>query len=314
MFKKETCKGGVIIPKSRRSTLASQNTTQTTTRSDNEISSRLNNRINDTLNSLASLQNINDNNSLNTGGIIDTQYISDREEEIIRDNIHNNFEDDEYFYADNEEAFIEELERAKTEDLEYEYSNVLNGSNNTFGVELEFIGGDPNQIANELYQLDICGYDRQVHYHAPSISGKWKLERDVSLPTGGELVSPPLKDTPETWRNLEKVCEVAKRHGANVRSRACGAHVHTGSDPLDTAKYRWERLLKSTGSFEDVIYRMSGGERGIVRDGVRTYARRFSQNALMGLNSNFEMENSIDLRSFTRNVSRLDRYQSINLT
>lgn len=52
-----------------------------------------------------------------------------------------------------------------------------------------------------------------------------------------------LKDTPETWRQIEVICEVTKRHGARV-NHSCGAHVHIGMNKLDTARERWRRFFK----------------------------------------------------------------------
>lgn len=122
-------------------------------------------------------------------------------------------------------------------------------------------GGNSNAIARELYELDICAYDHRVDYNEDSVSGKWKLEFDCSVanrygPEGGELVSPVLRDTPETWRNLEKICEVARKQGAMINQK-CGGHVHMGMDPLDTARQRWKRFFRTIGGFEDVIYRVA---------------------------------------------------------
>ena len=189
-----------------------------------------------------------DTNIQNT---IQDQISFDTGEETLRENINAEFEDDEFFYNDNEEEFNQVLERSSQESLTYEYENALNGSRNTFGIELEFSGGNADAIAHELYELGICGYDHRVRYHAPSVLGKWKLERDGSVSVGsegGELVSPVLQDTPETWRTIEKICEVAKRHGARINQK-CGAHVHIGVEPLDTARQRWKRFFKSISSF-----------------------------------------------------------------
>ena len=240
----------------------------------------------------------------------------DEAEEISRENINADVFDDEYFYNDNEEEFNRTLERSSHSPLPYEYENVLNGSRNSFGIELEFVGGNADAIARELYQLGICGYDQRVRYHAPPIAGKWKLERDGSVSSGaggGELVSPVLYDTPETWRTIKTICEVAKRHGATINDR-CGGHVHIGMEPLDTARQRWKRFFKSISSFEDVLYRLAGGSLGRIRGGSRTYASQFSSNATRGARSNFRMETDSDVSSLAANISGHDRYLGINLT
>lgn len=247
---------------------------------------------------------------------VNDQRTFDEAEEIRRENINADILDDEFFYSDNEDEFNRTLERSIQAPLTYEYENALNGSHNSFGIELEFVGGNADAIARELYRLGICGYDRRVRYHSPSIPGMWKLERDGSVSSGeggGELVSPVLYDTPETWRTIQTICEVAKRHGARINDQ-CGGHVHIGMDPLDTARQRWKRFFKSISSFEDVIYRLAGGSLGRIRSGSSTYATRFSSNATRGARSNFRMETDSDVSSIATNISGLNRYLGINLT
>jgi hypothetical protein len=238
----------------------------------------------------------------------------DSANESIRQNINSEYEDDEYFYADHMDEFEETLQNGESENFQYEYENVLNGSRNTFGLEIEIVNGDNNAIARELYDLGICGYDHQVRYHARSIEGKWKLEKDASLGSGGgELVSPPLTDTPETWRTLETICKVAKRHGAQVDSR-CGGHLHINMNPLDTAKQRWKRFFKTTGTFEPVMYRFAGGDTGQVRSGVSRYATPFASNASRALTYDMPVRNSDDINRLATFTSRYNRYYGINLT
>lgn len=244
------------------------------------------------------------------------QAYFDTAEEVRRNEITAGIQDDEYFYGDNEEEFNRTLERVAREPLRYEYENALNGSRNTFGIELEFVGGNANAIARELYQLGICSHDRRVGYHSRSVPGKWKLESDASVSSGaggGELVSPVLQDTPETWRTIEKICEVARRHGAIINDR-CGGHVHIGMDPLDTARQRWKRFFKSVSSFEDVLYRLAGGSLGRIRSGARHYASEFAPAASIGARSNFNLETINDVRELARRVSNNNRYHGINLT
>jgi hypothetical protein len=240
----------------------------------------------------------------------------DRQEEDNRQDIQRVNEDDGFFYTENDDEFENVLERAVNESIEYEYENVLNGNDITFGLEIEFSGGNADAIARELYNLGICAYDSRVAYHARSVPGKWKLERDGSVSSGsqgGELVSPVLKDTPETWRTIEKICGVAKRHGARITG-SCGGHVHMSAEPLDTAKQRWKRLFRTIGGFEDVIYRLAGGTEGRVRMGSAHYARSFLQRAITGVNSRFEMNSDGDINNLTRNISEGDRYYGVNLT
>lgn len=156
------------------------------------------------------------------------------------------YQDDGFFYNDNPEQFVADSERLLREPIPYYYENVLNGSDITFGIELEFVNGNSNAIARELYEIGICSSPHMERYHSTGEPGKWKLERDGSVTSrsrGGELISPILTDTPETWRTLETVCEVAKRHGAQVNFDT-GGHIHVGAEnALDGKRQRWRRFF-----------------------------------------------------------------------
>jgi hypothetical protein len=95
---------------------------------------------------------------------------------------------------------------------------------------------------------------------------------------GGEVVSPPLRDTPETWRQVATVLEVLRACGAEV-NRNCGLHVHIGADALlDPARGdrgaggsepdRDRQLLPALSRlamlasvcFEDLVFRMASAE------------------------------------------------------
>lgn len=238
----------------------------------------------------------------------------DHQEEEQRRRLSGIQEDDNFFYLDNEAEFENRLRNYQN--ITYEYENALNGSNATFGLEIEFVGGDANAIARELYDLGICGYRERVRYHERSIPGKWKLERDGTVSSGdsgGELVSPVLRDTPETWRDIETICNVAKRHGARIDNR-CGAHVHIGMDQLDTARQRWRRFFKITSGYEECIYRAAGGDSGRIRSGHSDYSEEFSARADFGATTPMTLDNDYDLRMLTSRVSRENRYYGINLT
>lgn len=233
-------------------------------------------------------------------------------------NADRGFSDDEHFYADEPEQFSRDLERLRNEPIPYEYENVLNGSDVSFGIELEFVSGDSNAIARELFDMGICGSPRMVAYHSDGVPGKWKLERDGSVTTGGrggELVSPILKDTPETWQQIEKICEVARRHGGRVNFET-GAHVHISAEPLDGKRQRWRRLFKTFEGTEEAIFRFSGGEQGSFRN--TDYTSSSSNEMRRAMRARLPEEGTIgDFRSALHN-SRSNigwtKYRSLNLS
>lgn len=201
-----------------------------------------------------------------------SEVMAARIKQDIRDEIQRSQEgpsqDDGFFYGENLDEFNRTYENINDDLINYEYENVLNGNRSTFGVELEFVGGNADAIARELYDLGITAAPYRLNYHARvSDNSKWKLERDGSVSSGSqgvELVSPVLKDTPETWRQIEVICEVAKRHGARV-NQSCGGHVHIGMNKLDTARQRWRRFFKMVENYEECLYRAAGCDLGRIR-------------------------------------------------
>lgn len=233
------------------------------------------------------------------------------------DNAERGFSDDEHFYTDNPEQFTADMERLRNEPIPYEYENVLNGSDITFGIELEFVRGNSDAIARELYNLGIVGTPRMIQYHGYSDPNKWKLERDGSVTDGsrgGELVSPILTDTPETWRQIETICEVARRHGGQVNLRT-GGHVHVSAEPLDGKRQRWRRLFKAFSGSEESIFRFSGGELGRFRD--THYTASSASDMARGIRARLPEEGSLsDFRTaLNHRESGINwrKYRSINL-
>lgn len=228
--------------------------------------------------------------------------------------ISREYEDDNFFYSDNPEGFSDIINSAVTMDIPYEYENVLNSSNVTFGVEIEFVAGNSNAIANELYELGLCEQRSMSNYHGRRTPGKWVVERDASVTVGsrgGEIISPIMQDTPETWRQIEKVCEVAKRHGARVNFQT-GGHVHIGAESvLDGKRQRWRRFFKMSSGFENVYRRLSGGEQGRFRD--EYYARSSQSQSEEGIAVRMPAEGDINVfQQIIGSVSH-GKYQMINI-
>lgn len=250
-------------------------------------------------------------------GTITTNLLQERIQNEIegeQETLSRPYIDDGFFYTDNPEVYREDVERLQNAAIPYHYENVLNGSNVTFGVELEFVDGDSNAIAEELYHLGLCEFSSMQRYHSRSTPGMWKVERDGSVTDGnrgGEIVSPILRDTPETWRQIETVCEVARRHGARVNFET-GAHVHIGvEDALDGKRQRWRRFFKTAASFENTYLRLAGGEQGCFRDNGYAYNSRnlMVEGATMVLPS---VEDTVAYQSVIARLGR-SRYQTINL-
>jgi hypothetical protein len=140
---------------------------------------------------------------------------------------------------------------------EYERENVIGDPHQTFGLEIEFDGASPNQVARALYDAGLASSPYQEGYHSRARRpGMWTVERDATV--AGEVVSPVLRDTPETWAQLERVCSILQAQGARTSVRT-GGHVHVGADSanLDHDVNRCRRVAQVCAWAEDLMYRLS---------------------------------------------------------
>src|SRR5438045_1811217 len=147
---------------------------------------------------------------------------------------------------------------------EYERENVIGDPNQTFGVEIEFDGANPNAVERALHEAGLASSARQEPYHSSSrVPGKWTVEHDATV--AGEVVSPILQDTPETWAQLERVCQILQAQGARASGRT-GGHVHVGVDSagMDHDVNKFRRVAKVCAWAEDLMYRLAAatGQRG----------------------------------------------------
>lgn len=191
-------------------------------------------------------------------------------------------------------AYREALQNGETAEYPVPYipENALGGlatraSGRGFGAEIEFSFPPGTsfedrrdairRIGQELYDLgltrstsqmpygDSHGWTRDMHERGwafeedPSTGDFWG---DESNAPGGEIIAPIMYDEPESWENIQKVCEVLKRNGA-VASKNAGLHVHVSVGDYDHRVENHNRLLAAVAENEDLLYRMSSNpERG----------------------------------------------------
>lgn len=250
---------------------------------------------------------------------IDT--IEERQRSEAEQEAERTFVDDNVYYTNIEDdEFNQIITAAKNRPMEYEYNNVLNGSACTFGVELEITSGNGQAIARELQRLGLNGSGRVLGYTESRRNqeardrNKWKVTLDGSV--SYEIVSPVLKDDPQSWRELQQVVEVIKRHGGRV-SESCGGHVHVGMDPLDNSRQRWRRLKKLICGYEKVLYRLSAGEfRNVRPNAIAHYAMPIAGRLEQVTDRRVNIAEDSGI-SGIRNVARTmmvrnTRYQSVN--
>ena len=156
----------------------------------------------------------------------------------------------------NDDLHRQLLQLARTSGGEYERENVIGDPNQTFGVEIEFDGADANAVARAFHAAGLASTPNLQGYHSHREPGKWVVERDTTVT--GEVVSPVLQDTPETWAQLERACAILRENGARVTART-GGHVHVGADSagLDHDVGRFRRVANACAWAEDLMYRLA---------------------------------------------------------
>jgi hypothetical protein len=156
----------------------------------------------------------------------------------------------------NDELHRQLLQLARTSGGEYERENVIGDPNQTFGVEIEFDGADANEVARAFHAAGLASTPNLQGYHSHREPGKWVVERDTTV--NGEVVSPVLRDTPETWAQLERACAILRENGATVTTRT-GGHVHVGADSagMDHDVGRFRRVANACAWAEDLMYRLA---------------------------------------------------------
>jgi hypothetical protein len=105
----------------------------------------------------------------------------------------------------------------------------------TYGVEIEYVNMDRRVVANKVAEALGVQHIHVLPYHgvvcetcSARVSGysEWKVERDGSVSSGGEVISPILQGE-DGFAQIKKVMKAIKEAGGSV-STSCGLHVHLG--------------------------------------------------------------------------------------
>ena len=160
--------------------------------------------------------------------------------------------------------------RAGESPVDYLTDNATGGlghqhAGRSFGVELEFDldqlpvsdrAAAIDRIGRDLHEAGLTRSATQQGYHANQRSGysSWTFERDSTV--AGEVVSPILDDSPESWRQLEEACDIIRRHGGTASART-GSHVHVSCGDYGHDVSNHNNLLNLTSQYEDVLFRLA---------------------------------------------------------
>ena len=134
----------------------------------------------------------------------------------------------------------------------------------TFGLELEHgssPGYDIDALAGALYE---SGYGRNTLAWEHHSSGGaayyfhergWVTEFEGTLPSGGgEVVSPVMRDSIETWQAVDAVLTLIKNAGGTDDTSEAGGHIHFDTVLLSDDLACWQTFLGYLHHFSDALY------------------------------------------------------------
>lgn len=171
----------------------------------------------------------------------------------------------------------------------------------TFGKEIEFNGFDYSIMRKTLLENPV-----KFGFY------EWKCMDDATV--DGEVVSPPLYDSPMAWEQYQNVCNKIKGLGGFTDSK-CGGHIHFGASALENSPQKWLQLFKIWSTFEDVIFRLSGGELEKIRG--ESYAQPVSLYLKQFVNGEWDINSEDDIKVlaqvYGQYADKTAHYQSLNL-
>lgn len=134
----------------------------------------------------------------------------------------------------------------------------------TFGTEIEFEDSKRQIIEEELAKT--------------FPKGNWKVVDDRSLNCGGEINSPVLRDTEESWLDLNTACNIVNKNA--VVQINTSAHVHIGMQILGNNPKYWRNFAKLWMTYEYIITRFLYGEYTSPRDRFEYFAEPISKDLI----------------------------------
>lgn len=145
-----------------------------------------------------------------------------------------------------------------------EYRESLNLSKDiTFGVEIEY---ENIPVDNLSYFLEELRDYNNNFLH-------WKNKREIDIEEinnlneemNGEINSPILIDSIDTWQNLREILNLLNSNSAIITER-CGGHVNIGAHILGGNSEYWRNFILLWILYEKEIYKFSSGEYVKVRN------------------------------------------------
>lgn len=167
-------------------------------------------------------------------------------------------------------------------------------SNATFGFEIEYEG-----ISRE-----------QVSKFISTYTPEYESIRDVSLDSGGEIISPKLRDMDKTWIDLFMVCQHLKDNHAIMTENA-GLHISAGTHILSKDAEAWATLIELYMAFERVLIRSGYGDKLNARKSFLKYAQPVGVQLLLSRALIEEKADLLQIKKFLWQI-RQNKYNAIN--
>ena len=175
------------------------------------------------------------------------------------------------------------------------YRSKLNlPPNATFGYEIEYEGIKREQIS------------KFISTYAPEHASV----HDVSLDSGGEIISPKLRDKEETWTELLIICQYLKDNHAILTENA-GLHISAGTHILNRDAESWATLIELYMAFERILIRTGYGDKLNARKGLQHFAQPVGIQLLLSRSIIEEKADLLNIKKFLWQI-RQNKFNAIN--
>lgn len=123
----------------------------------------------------------------------------------------------------------------------------------TVGIEIE---------AEGMWSQLINNYEREIW--------DWKVEEDMSLIGGVEIISPVFKDDKICVSEIYQILTMMNKLGLETNKR-CGGHVHIGANYLENIE-QYKEFFEIYGNAEKIIYLIANKPEELPRKSAKDYA------------------------------------------
>lgn len=171
----------------------------------------------------------------------------------------------------------------------------------TFGIEIEY---------RNLLRACVTGFIKENYPNWESKKEDAIIKSTDNYLIGGEIVSPILHDTKESWQVIDEICNYLKSN--NASSLNTGAHIHIGANIFENNSKYFLRFIKLWCAYEHIIYRFSYGEYIYARDTLFEYSSPVSKELKFLINA--LQLSYLDNFSYLITVLNLSKKRGLNLS